>query len=265
MTGSLVQTVTVDVLPTEHGALTFENNAGEPVTLLVNEMSGQWVHPTRGFDICGHANSTWNRGFEGPVAGSPVCLNRAGSGTTHLGFGKCQLHGGRGVAQASQGVRLMRDMQARQAVTSLAEPIDIDPIDALLHLVHEAAGNVAFLGARVADLGYSLVGDVYSVARDGSAVPVSEDARGIVKLYNEERDRLAKVSKIAIEAGVEKKQVELLEQQADLLVTVLRAVVQQLGLNEAKRNEALALMAAELRRLSERDVLEGSFSEVESS
>jgi hypothetical protein len=154
--------------------------------------------------------------------------------------------------------RMMRDLEARKALESLAVPIEIDPIDALLHLVHEAAGNVAFLGGRVGDLGYAIVGDVYSVARDGSAVPVSEDARAIVKLYNEERDRLAKVSKIALDAGIERKQVEILEAQAEAMVAVLRAVVIRLGLAESARTQALVLLSDELRKLSSGEVFEGT-------
>ena len=50
-----------------------------------------------------------------------------------------------------------------------------------------------------------------------------------VKLYQEERDRLVRVAKLAIDAGVEERHVRLAEGQAQQLAQVMRAVLTDLG------------------------------------
>jgi hypothetical protein len=50
-----------------------------------------------------------------------------------------------------------------------------------------------------------------------------------VKLYQEERDRLVRVAKAAIDAGVEERQVRLAEGQAQQLAQVIRAILTDLG------------------------------------
>jgi hypothetical protein len=50
-----------------------------------------------------------------------------------------------------------------------------------------------------------------------------------VKLYQEERDRLVRVARAAIDAGVEEHQVRLAEAQAPQLAQVIRAILTDLG------------------------------------
>lgn len=224
--------------------------SGKTRVLHKNAFSGQWMHPDRGYDVCGYPSRTYESQDGQDPARSPVCLIVAGRGTDHLGAGFCKLHSGSGGIMADNGRALLRNIKARQALQTLGIPYEIDPEDALLALVHEAAGNVAFLGGRVSELGFQLVGDVMSLTRNGDAVPTTEDVRSIVKLYNEERDRLAKYSKIALEAGIAARKVKLMEDQAAVVVAVLRAVVGRMDLTDGQRTEALTMIADELRSMS---------------
>jgi hypothetical protein len=52
-----------------------------------------------------------------------------------------------------------------------------------------------------------------------------------VILYQQERDRLVRVSKLALDAGVAERQVRLTERQAQQLAEVIRAVLTDLGHN----------------------------------
>jgi hypothetical protein len=109
----------------------------------------------------------------------------------------------------------------------------VEPHEALLEEVHRAAGHVAWLGEVVGQLERSQV--VHGITRtvqlpDGSRTVEARAAINIwVKLYQEERDRLVRVAKAAIDAGVEERQVRLAEGQAQQLAHVIRTVLTDLG------------------------------------
>ena len=170
--------------------------------------------------------------------GTP-CGHGAGKRTDHPGSGRCWLHGGRAPAGKAHAER----DAAEQHLTKLGIPISIDPIQALLQEVCEAAGNVAFLRAKVQSI------------EDGSLA-----SSAMVKLYNEERERLAKVAKAAVDAGIADRQVRLAEAQAVELVRVVRAVLQRLGLSAARLELAQRYTIEEFRTIAGNPQLVGSSS-----
>lgn len=169
-------------------------------------------------------------------SGEP-CRHGAGMRTDHPGAGRCWLHGGRtpsGKAHADREA-------AQQQLTKLGIPIQVDPIQALLQEVCEAAGNVAFLRQQVQEL------DAKSVA-----------SSAMVVLYNEERERLAKVAKAAVDAGIADRQVRLAEQQAMTLVHVVRVVLSRLGLPDSRRELAVRYTIEELHVVAANPQLVGA-------
>lgn len=150
---------------------------------------------------------------------------------------------------------------------------NVTPEQALLGLVREAAGNVQWLSERVSTLlreegiddpsissgqwrvrtryqkGAALFGPKILIDKDGGEHIVGEETRGMVQLYNEERDRLAKVAKAAIDAGIAKQQVEVARSQGQQVVVVVNRVLLQLGLGEQQQSLARSLLAAEFRAL----------------
>ncbi len=210
------------------------------------------------------------------MKGSP-CRNPAGARTDHKGVGPCWLHGGLLPPVRRKGREILAEMELRKALEGFARPIDIGPEEALLALVREAAGNVAWLGARIDtlvsaahpadpsrtprafqpagyDKGATLFGPQIELDRDGMEHVVGELERGMLALYNEERERLRKAAKDAISAGVAKRQVELAEQQGQTIVIVVNRVLSQMGLDEAKQVVARELLAQEFRQLSGQEV-----------
>ena len=75
----------------------------------------------------------------------------------------------------------------------------------------------------------------------------------MVALYNDERDRLAKVAKAALDAGIAKAQVEIARSQGQAVVIVVNRVLVQLGLPEAQATLARELIATEFRKLGSGD------------
>ena len=171
-----------------------------------------------------------------------LCQNVAGERTSHLGVGRCSLHGGSTPThEKSAQVEL-----ARRACDRLGIPIEVSPVESLLDAVYEAAGNVEFYRGLVAELPThpepdEMVGlddngkpqyrrgesGVYGRTYHVSGIPTGEaKPHVLVAMYNDERDRLAKYRHDAISLGIETRRVQLEENRA---VEVFRAVSEALA------------------------------------
>jgi hypothetical protein len=109
----------------------------------------------------------------------------------------------------------------------------VEPHEALLEEVWRTAGHVGWLGGVVRGLEpQQLVRGITKTVqfRDGTRTVEARAAVDVwVKLYQEERDRLVRVAKAAIDVGVEERQVRLAEGQAQQLARVIRAILTDLG------------------------------------
>lgn len=200
-----------------------------------------------------------------PLNGATPCRHAKGQGTEHLGAGNCNLHGGR----SPNGNKHARREAAEQLLERLGRPRQVNPEQAVLEVVWEAAGNVAFLRSQCSALGLDLTLRTSEVAQRtstvyvedaagneiaeaaGHAVTVREDVRAIVKLYGEWVDRLAKYAKEAVSLGIAKRQVELAESTAEAIVGVITAVFDELGLDDGQRERGRTVAGARLRLLAE--------------
>jgi hypothetical protein len=157
-----------------------------------------------------------------------VCNKSAGWGTPY-GHGRCRLHGG----ATPSHLRAAQRREAESTVASLGLPREVEPHQALLEEVHRAAGHVAWLAEVVGRLEKNQV--VQGITRtlqaaDGTRTVEARATINVwVKLYEEWHDRLVRVAKLAIDAGVEERQVGLAEQQAQQLASIIRAVLTDLG------------------------------------
>lgn len=203
----------------------------------------------------------------------------------------CKMHGGKAPgAMAKAAERLERaELEARahrHARRLLGGTLEVNPLDALLGAVREAAANVHALRELAAELtiptdeelreyraaflrwqiGESDSPDppqkprtIYGINHLGDGAP-----HVLVVMYGEERDRLAKVAKAAIDAGATERMVALEEAKGAQVAGVIsrllddprlsldaqakavgRAVAAELlrGLAEAQAGEPLALTA----------------------
>jgi hypothetical protein len=159
-----------------------------------------------------------------PTKAGGTCKQAAGHGTDHVGYGACKHHAGNAPAQRKVAVRAMAAAEAeRFAVT---DELPIAPEDALLWAVRLSAGAVTWLRAQVER------GDDWGAAplqlRDEKKDKLERVKQNWFEVYGEERDRLARTAKMAVDAGIARRQVELAEAEANFvytgLMTALRAI-----------------------------------------
>jgi hypothetical protein len=136
-----------------------------------------------------------------------LCRAFAGQGTDHSGVPgtRCKYHGGATKSHKTHAVIT----QAKARAARLGEPYEMEPVEALLWMVNLSAGQVRYLGEELA----SLNGD----RLDGEHLIMQ-------RLWDQERDRLARISKAAVDAGVSERAIILAERTGAAIADVLRAV-----------------------------------------
>lgn len=167
------------------------------------------------------------------------CKQTAGWGTDHPGTGACKNHGGNTRSHVVKA--------ARVAAATLGEELDLEPHEALLQCVHSAAGLVAYTRAKVTALedGAVVVEHVKERVADGDARGGSYIERSNqaelhiwVRAYHDDLDRLARFSKMALDAGVEERRVRAAERFADSFATALQGILGDLALTPEQQKRA---------------------------
>jgi hypothetical protein len=167
------------------------------------------------------------------------CERVAGAGTNHKGVGTCSNHlGSTDRAEVAGQVFL-----AKREAMVMGVPLNIEPHEAILECIRIAAGEVAYASERIAALqAGEAVGPVVSRTdrplkeEKGAESPdyrveeIREDSPDLhiwIKVRHLAMDRLVQYSAVAIKAGIEERRVQLAESQGQLLVTVIRGVLEQ--------------------------------------
>lgn len=151
----------------------------------------------------------------------------------------CTVHGGKsGHARAAAAARVA-DRKARAAVAAFGLPRDVSPAEALLEEVRWSAGHVAWLREQIANF-------------DDGAGPIALEPGGkaLLDLYADERDRLVRMSKTTLDAGVEERRVQLAEQQGALVASAIRRILVRLNLSPEQEALVGVVVPGELRALA---------------
>jgi hypothetical protein len=167
-----------------------------------------------------------------------ACKRRAGWGTPYT-YGRCSYHGGATPSGRAQAAReAARDVTAE---SGLHVPLDVSPIDSLLHVVRLTAGQLDHATRKVGELGENLA--------DAQGRPVFW-----VTYQTECARRLAGFSKMALDAGVAERQVRLAERVGALLSGAMEDVLNHLGITDpAQRSEVVDLYSSKIMLLEAGD------------
>jgi hypothetical protein len=145
------------------------------------------------------------------------CRAFAGQGTNHPGVGRCRWHLGNTKQHQIHAVK----EEARARMVEFGMSIEVDPATALLGVLHLSAGHLNYVKAELSEI----------------EEKTSMEGQILMRLFDEERDRIARISKAALDAGVAERQVRLAEMYGEALANLLRAVFydKTLALSTAQR------------------------------
>lgn len=199
---------------------------------LVCEKCGQ-LHQTR----TGAPSCAGHRKHDGEPCPTPPVT----------GADKCRMHLGKKAGPVIAEARLAR------AMATYGLPIETSPADALLAEVHRTAGHVKWLGDAVADLEeHDLIWGTTQIktgSQDGGTTEAAAP-HVLLKLYQQERDRLIKASAEAIRCGIEERRVKLAESQGALVAGVIRAILGDLSLSPEQQAMVSEIVPRRLRELA---------------
>jgi hypothetical protein len=206
-------------------------------------------------------------------SGKPSCRGHlhardgiAGRPCTRLpmrGQGVCMMHGGKVGHNMEAARKRLALVNIRKELDHLGGSLDVDPATAMLAMVHEAAFNVAFLRRQVNALrpgfesthgaGDGIVGRV-----DPENWSAAEHV--LVGMYDRERDRLTRYSKMCRDAGIEERRVKIEEEQGRWLTKTLDLLLDRLALTEDQQAALPTIMreVIDVLEVGERQALEAA-------
>lgn len=213
---------------------------GEYRAVTVDEDSDDWADVRRADrTLCFATIRSGPRRGEG-------CTREAGSGTPHLGVGRCSLHGGKTEDGLREGAWIVAHAFARA--------LDVTPWEGLLTAVRLAAGKLAFCEQKIG----TATEDRQLEPPDNKGVSEAartQDFQGTnlffwVKQAEMWHDKLAKVSALAIQQGVAERMVRQLELEAQLMLKATQITLDELGIHDDdQRSRALGIMSRTLLAL----------------
>lgn len=184
----------------------------------------------------------------------------------------CRMHGGGTKVARARAAQRRQEMAVQAMAQTLGLPVDIDPHQAILDEIRWSAGHVAFYRAQVQALAPgALVQGVRGLTQTTKAgfqagetieKEVGPDVHVWLKLYGEERDRLARLCVGAIKAGIDERRVKIEEQQAAILVQGLTWLQSEtrlrLDLDATESRVFAELLAEMLQRLDKLEAKVGA-------
>lgn len=154
-------------------------------------------------------------------------------GVAISGMPRCRIHGGRSsaVLKAIGEANLLA--WSTEVVDESAPVLDLGRV--VMDQLRLAVMRADLVGLLVreqlaVDHDHGLIGTTYTAGRDGARVETGEQARGLVKLEAEWRDRVVRFAKTAHDMGIAETHVQLEQERAQLVTAAFLAALEVGGL-----------------------------------
>jgi hypothetical protein len=162
----------------------------------------------------------------------------------------CQTHGGKSPQAKAAAARRIAEQKARKAVVTLGEPIDTDPVEGMRNLIAWSVGHVTWYRQqlRLFKPDALVWGETEVRESDLSGLTITQKAQlnAWLKLYNEERDRLAKLFAVAMHHGLAEREIRAIEQEGDqigeAMVSYARKLAERVELSPDQLRAAVSLV-----------------------
>lgn len=183
------------------------------------------------------------------------CKNWALTGQT-----VCRYHSGKVELAKQRRAEILAEQKVRRYLGRRAEGV-ADPGRVLLEEVSRTASIVEWLEAKVASLasddavGWGVTEVVESTVEgsEGTTTKMTAAMSVWVDMLQRERAHLVKACQVAIQAGLQERQVRVAEAQGALVATVIRGVLGDLGLTQVQWALVQEVVPRHLRQLKELD------------
>lgn len=158
-----------------------------------------------------------------------------GWGTNHPGSGHCKWHFG----NTSSGVKTAAK-EAGLRILKYTNPIEIDPTAALLQELYRTAGMVQYLDTKI---------QRWELDTD---VEIPDSQQQWLRVHREERRHMVQVAKLALDAGIAEREIQLAEQQGMILASAIEQILERLELTPTQTSMIPEIVPAVLRAVSVR-------------
>lgn len=171
--------------------------------------------------------------------GRTTCDQPAGYGTDHIGWGRCKWH--MGSTRALKVAAAREEANELIRTLNLGKPIPVSPDEALLQELWRTNGIVHYL--------QDYIGSAFSPEDLVYLTEVGMRPRAFLDILQREREHLAKVAKMTLDAGVAERQVRIQEAMGQMFASVIQAVLRDLKLSPNQKQLAPAVVRKHLLTL----------------
>ena len=174
------------------------------------------------------------------------CRKFAGEGTSHVGVGKCKYHGGSMPNHIKHAAKIEAQRRAHEFFQEhgikFGQSIDIEPTEALLTVLQLSCGHLEFIRVEIA-----AVEEARRSKETQDFTPAFE-RDVLMRMYDDERDRVARIAKMGLDAGVAERQIRMAEKYGTQLAQVIQDIFMdaELALTPAQRAALPALLRRHL-------------------
>lgn len=173
---------------------------------------------------------------------------------------RCGRHGGNSPKAKTAAEARIAEQELNHAIGTLGiidKYPDIDPAQALLQEIRISHAHVQWLRERVAEvepneLVWGITKTEVGIGAQGPVDMTVQEAGFSTwyRIYLTEREHFAKLTTMALKAGIEQRRIELEEQKAELVVVALKQIFAQLNLSKIQADMLPTIVPNALRQLT---------------